>query len=203
MQHCCNIVSNGYNIVPTLQRCIALKIVVANRPVEHHLYTIGFHSQTSNVKQCHRNVWWIKLINKMSLGEAALKVRAETSRYHRSGICNNPQRPTKQGKVMLRYAITCKPLQTRRPPHSSLAAYLGLNRWPSSVVSRLTLPKLTFNHIEFFVGYPKRGNSHFTIDCFLNGTCKPQFFFLQKLWCDAVIIMNFLLSLCHLQRARF
>ena len=25
--------SNGYNIVPTLQRCVELKIVVANRPV--------------------------------------------------------------------------------------------------------------------------------------------------------------------------
>ena len=33
LQHCCDIVSNGYNIVPTLQRCVALKIVVANRPV--------------------------------------------------------------------------------------------------------------------------------------------------------------------------
>ena len=33
LQHCCNIVSNGYNIVPVLQRCVALKIVVANRPV--------------------------------------------------------------------------------------------------------------------------------------------------------------------------
>ena len=32
MQHCCDIVSNSSNIVPTLQRCIALKIVVANRP---------------------------------------------------------------------------------------------------------------------------------------------------------------------------
>ena len=30
---CCDIVSNGYNIVPTLQRCVAVKIVVANRPV--------------------------------------------------------------------------------------------------------------------------------------------------------------------------
>ena len=29
----CNIVSNGYNIVPTLQLCVAIKIVVANRPV--------------------------------------------------------------------------------------------------------------------------------------------------------------------------
>ena len=28
-----NIVSNGYNIVPALQRCVALKIVVASRPV--------------------------------------------------------------------------------------------------------------------------------------------------------------------------
>ena len=33
LQHCCDIVSNGYNIVPILQRCVALKIVVANRPV--------------------------------------------------------------------------------------------------------------------------------------------------------------------------
>ena len=33
-QHFCDIVSNGYNIVPTLmQHCVALKIVVANRPV--------------------------------------------------------------------------------------------------------------------------------------------------------------------------
>ena len=27
MQHCCDIVSNSYNIVPTLQRCVALKLV--------------------------------------------------------------------------------------------------------------------------------------------------------------------------------
>ena len=34
LQHCRDIqVSNGYNIVPTLQRCVALKIVIANRPV--------------------------------------------------------------------------------------------------------------------------------------------------------------------------
>ena len=37
LQHCCDIVSNGYNIVPTLQRCAALKIVVAKRLVQHHL----------------------------------------------------------------------------------------------------------------------------------------------------------------------
>ena len=29
----CNIVLNGYNIVPALQRYVGLKIVVANRPV--------------------------------------------------------------------------------------------------------------------------------------------------------------------------
>ena len=29
----CHIVSNGYNIFPTLQRCVVLKIVVAYRPV--------------------------------------------------------------------------------------------------------------------------------------------------------------------------
>jgi len=32
LQHCCDIVSNSYKIVPTFQRCVALKIVVANRP---------------------------------------------------------------------------------------------------------------------------------------------------------------------------
>ena len=35
-QHCWNIVSNGYNIAPALQRCVALKIVLANRRVYHH-----------------------------------------------------------------------------------------------------------------------------------------------------------------------
>ena len=35
LQHCCDFVSNGCNIVPTLQgcTCVALKIVVANRSV--------------------------------------------------------------------------------------------------------------------------------------------------------------------------
>ena len=33
LQHCCNIVSNGDNIVPTLQRCVTQRIVVANRLV--------------------------------------------------------------------------------------------------------------------------------------------------------------------------
>ena len=32
-QHRYDIVSNGYNIVLALQRCVALKIVVANRPL--------------------------------------------------------------------------------------------------------------------------------------------------------------------------
>ena len=32
-QHCSRIVSNGYNIVLTLQCCVVLKIVVANRPI--------------------------------------------------------------------------------------------------------------------------------------------------------------------------
>ena len=33
LQHFCDIVLNSYNIVQTLQRCVALKIVVANRTV--------------------------------------------------------------------------------------------------------------------------------------------------------------------------
>ena len=32
-QHCCDIVLSSDNTVPTLQRCVALEIVVANRPV--------------------------------------------------------------------------------------------------------------------------------------------------------------------------
>ena len=36
-QYCCDVVSNGCNIVPTLLRCGAQKIVVANFPVLHHL----------------------------------------------------------------------------------------------------------------------------------------------------------------------
>ena len=41
-QHCCDIVSNCYNIVPALQRCVALIIVFANRPVLHHLKRTWF-----------------------------------------------------------------------------------------------------------------------------------------------------------------
>ena len=34
-----DIVSNSYNTVPALQRCVALKIVVTNRLVYNHLYS--------------------------------------------------------------------------------------------------------------------------------------------------------------------
>ena len=33
LEHCCDIVSSGCNIVPTLQHFVVLKIVIANRPV--------------------------------------------------------------------------------------------------------------------------------------------------------------------------
>ena len=33
VQHCYDIVWNSYNIGPTLQHCVALKIVVSNCPV--------------------------------------------------------------------------------------------------------------------------------------------------------------------------
>ena len=39
-QQCCDIVSNSYNIVLTLQRCVALKIVVANRNIVSNSYNI-------------------------------------------------------------------------------------------------------------------------------------------------------------------
>ena len=46
LQHCCDIVSNSCNIVPKLQHCVALKFVVANRPV----YPLR---QTANVNLYH------------------------------------------------------------------------------------------------------------------------------------------------------
>ena len=60
LQHCCSIVLNGYNIGPTLQRCVALKIVVANRPVEHHLYPHEL---------CQLNACWHAISASMALGE--------------------------------------------------------------------------------------------------------------------------------------
>ena len=36
----CNIATTFFRIVPTLQRCVALKIVVANRTVQHHLKSL-------------------------------------------------------------------------------------------------------------------------------------------------------------------
>ena len=36
-EDCCDIVSNGHNIVPALQRCVALKIVVVNRLMYYYL----------------------------------------------------------------------------------------------------------------------------------------------------------------------
>ena len=47
MQHCCNIVLNSYNIVSTLQHSIALKIVVVNCPVLHHLKALKNYFSTA------------------------------------------------------------------------------------------------------------------------------------------------------------
>ena len=52
---------------------------------------------------------------------------------------NDPQRSAKQSKADLRDAITYQPLQTRRPPHTSLPACDSTAVRPASVVSRLTL----------------------------------------------------------------
>ena len=45
LQHCYYMVSNGCNIVPTFDACtcVALKIVVANRPMKHHLKLTSMH----------------------------------------------------------------------------------------------------------------------------------------------------------------
>ena len=50
LQHCFNIVPtlfqhcwHGYNIVPTLQRCVAPRIVAANSAVQHHRYWQLYH----------------------------------------------------------------------------------------------------------------------------------------------------------------
>ena len=66
LQHCCDIVSNGHNIVPALQRCAALKIVVVNRPVYYH-FNLGLNSD------------WVKL-NKLS------RNRAQARNYSKSWL---------------------------------------------------------------------------------------------------------------------
>ena len=49
----CNIVSSGYNIVSTLQRCVGLKIVVANHLLNRGLKigVFGHFWRTVNVKK--------------------------------------------------------------------------------------------------------------------------------------------------------
>ena len=37
LPHCCDIVSDSYNIVATLQRYVAQTFVVANRLMQHHI----------------------------------------------------------------------------------------------------------------------------------------------------------------------
>ena len=74
LQHCCDIVSNGFNIVPTLQRCVALKIVVANRlrvtlPLitfpETRFYEPARLSSPHPNPSFHKNRWtpaWLRLL---------------------------------------------------------------------------------------------------------------------------------------------
>ena len=48
------------NIVPALQLCVALKIVVANRPVKHHL-KVEFSLDVFNAPSCLYPLWFIDL----------------------------------------------------------------------------------------------------------------------------------------------
>ena len=63
---------------------------------------------------------------------------SNTSRYHKLWIAMI--RKDQQSKADLRDAITYQPLQTRRPPHTSLPACDSTAVRPASVVSRLNLP---------------------------------------------------------------
>ena len=44
LQNCCDIVSNGYNIILTLQRCVVLRIIIANCSVHTCNITLKRHS---------------------------------------------------------------------------------------------------------------------------------------------------------------
>ena len=49
LQHCCDIVSNGYNIVPALQRCVALKVdVCESSSVTSPLGSFSNHDSDDN-----------------------------------------------------------------------------------------------------------------------------------------------------------
>ena len=60
--NCCNILLNGCNIVPTLQRFVAQNIVVANRPVLNHLKLPINSRPPTNKKNDFENFCWAKVI---------------------------------------------------------------------------------------------------------------------------------------------
>lgn len=72
-------------------------------------------------------------------------VGADTGRYLKSWIRNDPQRSAKQNGQGLVLKSHVSPAATPQKP-----AGMGRNRWPSSVVSTLTftLPKLQFSHVK-------------------------------------------------------
>ena len=73
LQHCYDIISNSYNIVPTLQRCVALQIIVANRPVWRHLYRLYIWTYNTRLwiqlPQPHRSSSLQRLTKRPSDGE--------------------------------------------------------------------------------------------------------------------------------------
>ena len=60
-----NVVAFRNNVAAMLQRCVALKIVVANRLVEHHLYAFIFYlmllSRCNLQKRLIRTAFWVLL----------------------------------------------------------------------------------------------------------------------------------------------
>ena len=60
--NCCNILLNGCNIVPTLQRFVAQNIVVANRPVLNYLKLPINSRPPTNKKNDFEKFFWAKII---------------------------------------------------------------------------------------------------------------------------------------------
>ena len=66
LQHCCDIVSNGHNIVPALERCVALKIVVVNRLVYYNNLSRN-RAQARNYSKSWLRPWLLPLVEPLTV----------------------------------------------------------------------------------------------------------------------------------------
>ena len=118
---------------------IALEVTMATKraPTTRHRHTERVQWNTYGYHNPYLPIWgWEEWEQNQQISQAVNS--------------NDPQRSAKQSKAKQSRAERCNqmsaPADQAATPHKP--ARLWLNRWPASVVSRLTLPKLQFSHIK-------------------------------------------------------